>query len=334
MTGNILRDLQTECGGSIPFSRFMEAALYHPDCGYYTSRIRTLGRSGDFSTWPGLHDSLAKAIARWLARHPARHIIEAGAGTGELAAGVLKNLGFFQRLRATYHIVEISPVLRAAQEKLLKGKNVRWHSGMKQALEASGGRANIFSNELPDAFPCRVFIRHEARWKELVLKIDGGSAREGLQEGLLPDSSSLEGNPPDGSRVEVHESYRHWLESWADSWQSGSLLTVDYGSTMPALYHRRPAGTLRAYAHHQRLTGAEVYAAFGHRDITSDVNFTDLQNWGGMLGWGNVSLAPLPDFIGSHCPEIQLPAAFAAAGEAFQALHQRKRASPDTGSSD
>ncbi|MFZ4773845.1 MAG: SAM-dependent methyltransferase [Terrimicrobiaceae bacterium] len=327
MTGNLLRDLQTECGGSIPFSRFMEAALYHPDCGYYTTRVRTLGRAGDFSTWPGLHSSLARAVATWLRGQPSRHIIEAGAGTGELAAGVLKNLGFFQRLRTTYHIVEISPVLRAAQEKLLKGKNVRWHHGMKQALEAADGRANIFSNELPDAFPCRVFVRQDSRWKELALKIDGGSVREVLQEGLLPESSSLEGNPPDGSRVEVHESYRHWLESWSGFWKKGSLLTVDYGNTMPVLYHRRSAGSLRAYAHHQHLVGADVYGAFGHRDITADVNFTDLANWGRMLGWENVSLEPLTEFMRSQCPQIQLPEAFTAAGEAFQALHQRKSAS-------
>lgn len=305
----------------------MEAALYHPDCGYYTSRIRTLGRAGDFSTWPGLHASLARAVTGWLRRQPARHIIEAGAGTGELAAGVLRNLGFFQRLRTTYHIVEISPGLRAAQRKLLKGKRVVWHPGMKQALEAARGRANIFSNELPDAFPCRVFVRQNSRWKELALKIDGGAAREVLQEGLLPDSTSLQGDPPDGTRVEVQESYRHWLESWSPSWQAGSLLTVDYGNTMPALYHRRPAGSLRAYAHHQRLAGADVYAAFGHRDITADVNFTDLSDWGQALGWENVSLLPLPEFLRSQCPQIQLPSAFAAAGEAFQALHQRKSAS-------
>jgi hypothetical protein len=32
-----------------------------------------------------------------------------------------------------------------------------------------------------------------------------------------------------------------------------------------------------AYAHHQRLEGREVYAGFGLRDITADVNFSDLQ---------------------------------------------------------
>lgn len=302
----------------------MEAALYHPDFGYYTNRIRTLGRAGDFSTWPGLNSSLAESVVSWLRENPSQHIIEAGAGTGQLAAGVLKHLGFFGRLRTTYHIVEISPVLRAAQEKLLKGKNVVWHREMKDALAAAGGRANIFSNELPDAFPCRVFLRNEGGWKELALKIDGSSAREVLCDCELPDSSSLQGSFPEGSRVEVHGSYRNWLGSWAALWKQGAMLTVDYGDTMPSLYHRRPSGTLRAYAHHQRMTGADVYAAFGHRDITSDVNFTDLNAWGNALGWETVSLGCLSDFIRSRCPRISLPEPFAAAGEAFQVLLQKK----------
>jgi SAM-dependent MidA family methyltransferase len=50
VTGGVLAKLQDECGGSIPFDRFMEAALYHPDLGYYAKRIRTVGARGDFTT--------------------------------------------------------------------------------------------------------------------------------------------------------------------------------------------------------------------------------------------------------------------------------------------
>lgn len=322
MTGDFFQNLQDQCGGSIPFERFMHAALYHPDAGYYTARIRGPGRTGDFSTWPGLHSSLARAIAGWLKEDPARHVIEAGAGTGQLAAGVLENLGFFTRLRTTLHIVEISPVLRAAQQKLLKGRNVRWHESMEEALHAAHGHANIYSNELPDAFPCRVFVRRDSMWKELALKIEGNSAREVLRDCTLPESSGLQGNPPDGTRVEVHESYRNWLSSWSPSWHRGTMLTVDYGDTMPALYHRRPSGTLRAYAHHQRLTGADIYASVGHRDITADVNFTDLENWGNAFGWKPVFHGDLSGFIRSRCPRLVLPQAFAAASHAFRALIQ------------
>ena len=324
MIGIFLRDLQAECGGSIPFEKFMEAALYHPEFGYYSARLRTVGRAGDFSTWPGLHPSLANAIAAWLHRYPSDHIIEAGAGSGELAAGVLRQLGFFARLRTTCHIVEISPALREEQEKRLKGQRVVWHSDMNSALAAANGRASIFSNEFPDAFPCRVFVRSESRWKELALTVDGGSAREILREAVLPESSSLECNPPDGSRVEVHESYRRWMQSWSAAWKQGAMLTVDYGGTMPELYHRRPAGTLRAYARHQRLSGADVYSAFGRRDLTADVNFTDLQAWGENLGWETISHCPLPLFLKDFSPKIRLPESFAIAGAAFRVFQQTR----------
>lgn len=35
---------------AVRFDHFMEAALYDPGHGYYTSRIRTVGTRGDFST--------------------------------------------------------------------------------------------------------------------------------------------------------------------------------------------------------------------------------------------------------------------------------------------
>ena len=37
------------------------------------------------------------------------------------------------------------------------------------------------------------------------------------------------------------------------------MLTIDYGATADALYHRRPRGTLRAYLFQQRLEGPDIY---------------------------------------------------------------------------
>lgn len=328
MTGGFLERLQDEFGGSIPFDRFMEAALYHPDFGYYTRHIRTVGARGDFSTWPGIDSSLARAVAAWLKRSRRRHVIEVGAGTGRMAASVLDRLGWGRRWRTTYHIVEVSPVLREEQKKLLRGRKVVWHEDLAEALDSSDGEADIFSNELPDAFPCRVFVRSAGSWLELALRIEGNSAREVLVSPELPASSALQAHPPEGSRVEVHESYRKWLEAWAPRWKAGRMLTVDYGGPMPGLYHRRPAGTLRAYAHHQRLQGPDVYASFGHRDMTADVNFTDLQEWGEALGWRTGFLGNLASFLKDQSPGIALPDALRGAGEAFHVLCQSPAGEP------
>ena len=59
-------------GGAIPFERFMAEALYHPDFGYYTRHIRTVGGSrGDFATSATLSELLGEAIAAWIEQETA-----------------------------------------------------------------------------------------------------------------------------------------------------------------------------------------------------------------------------------------------------------------------
>ena len=311
-----LLDLQEELGGAIPFDRWMAEALYHPAFGYYSATIRGIGRRGDFTTWPVLHRSLAEGIARWaLANKPAGrwNLIEIGAGTGELAEAVLKAIGWWNRPR--YHIVDVSAPLRAAQQKRL-GRKATWHDSVPDALAACGGAAVIFSNELVDAFPCRVFQKQSGAWRELALRIEGGRVQETWRETVLPDSAVFSHDWPDGQRVEVQESYRAWQQHWIPAWKTGAMLTIDYGDRCPGLYHRRTHGTLRAYAHHQRLEGREAYAGFGLRDLTVDVNFSDLESWTP----GTAEFSTLSEFLTAQ--GINTRGALAEAGEAFKVLGQ------------
>ncbi|MEX1118195.1 MAG: SAM-dependent methyltransferase [Terrimicrobiaceae bacterium] len=276
-----------EGGGSIRFDRWMQEPLYHPDLGYYTANIRDIGARGDFTTWPVFEDSLAAGMARWLqARRPpsgAWNVIEVGAGTGTLALAVLRQLGRWKAPH--YHLVEISPVLRDRQKKRLRWRKASWHSDLKSALESVGGHAFLISNELVYAFPCRVFRRTAGGWEELFVGVQGGQAVERWQAaGDLPDSSAFDHDWNPGQRIEVQESFRQWIARWSPSWKSGAMLVIDYGATSPAVYRQRPQGTLRAYAHHQRLEGPGVLAAFGRRDITCDVNFSDVSRFASQAG--------------------------------------------------
>jgi SAM-dependent MidA family methyltransferase len=295
--GAVLRRLQEEHGGGIPFERFMHEALYNPEFGYYTTRIRDVGRTGDFSTFATLGDALAKAVAGWIVDSRARDVVEVGPGNGELASRILRQLGWWRRLGLRYHLVDVDGPLRKAQNKRLRAHRVRRHAGLQEALQACGGRACIFSNELPDAFPCRLFENTESGWQEVWVRFAGDSAGEFLKPAILPDSEIFKHPHPPGQRVEVHESYHRWLRSWAPHWKSGALLTIDYGDLAPALYHRRPRGSLRGYAHHQRLEGPDIYQAPGRIDLTADVNFSDLENWGGSLGWQTHRHTTLEHFL-------------------------------------
>ena len=310
--------LQEESGGTLPFERFMREALYHPDFGYYTARIRDVGARGDFSTFATLGNALAQFLARWIIENKTRDVIEVGPGNGQLAAQILGQLGWWRRRSIRYHLVDVDGPLREAQEKRLRGFRVQRHADLQTALRATGGLAWIFSNELPDAFPCRVFELAPEGWMELHVQIGPEGIREVLRPGELPESTAFAGDFRPGQRIEVHESYRHWLRGWADQWVSGAMLTIDYGDTMPGLYHRRPAGTLRGYAHHQRLTGLEIYQAPGRLDLTADVNFSDLEKWGGELDWRTTRHATLDGFLGRDTSPQFLEAA-----RAFRVLEQR-----------
>ncbi len=333
-----LRQLQADQGGAIPIEDYVREALYHPTFGYYSRNIRTVGRRGDFATSVTLGDAIARAIARWLAiQRPANrapwHVIEAGPGTGELAAKILDALGWWTRRALNYHLVESSPVLRAEQQQRLRQRsNVHWHDSLPAALLASGGRATIFSNELIDAFPPRVYERREGRWLEVAVRIRDGKVEETLlADRPIPKTSLLQSPHPEGQRIEVHVTAAEWLHSWAPALHAGRILTIDYGDTAGTLVHRRPRGSLRAYFHHQRAEGLSVYHRFGKQDITADVNFTDLQDWGEQLGWRTEQLTDQSSFLaefGSRSSRHSLHDAalsdHAGAGSAFKVLIQQK----------
>ena len=328
--------LQEECGGVIPFERFMQEALYHSRFGYYAAHIADVGSRGDFSTSATLDQGLGTAIAEWIKKRSKAlkwnriFVIEVGAGNGALASTVLRNLGWLKRLRSDYTIVETSPVLKLRQQNLLRGYSVVWADSMEEALQRSGGRALIFSNELVDAFPCRLFERTEAGWKELGVSIGSDvSLREVFLE-KNPNQREFHGfsHLAKGQRIEKHDSYRHWLRSWKDYWKEGALLTIDYGDTEANLYERRTMGSLRAYWKHQRHVGMDVYARFGRQDMTADVNFSDLIHWGEESGWKTLHLSTQREFLKKWLPLKKTAHASGRfespgdAGDAFRILEQ------------
>ncbi len=82
--------------GPIPFSRYMELCLYHPELGYYSRHAEQFGKAGDFYTSSDVHAVFGRLLARqfeeiWRALDsPAEiEILEPGAGRGLFAQDVL-----------------------------------------------------------------------------------------------------------------------------------------------------------------------------------------------------------------------------------------------------
>jgi SAM-dependent MidA family methyltransferase len=291
----------------------MRRALYDPGRGYYARQIRTVGRRGDFSTSATLSTALGEAIAAWIkekSRTPEAGriftVIEIGGGTGDLAKAVRKAFPWWTKFH--FHIVETSGVLREMQKKALANRGVVWHADIRKALEICEGEAFIFHNEMLDAFPVDLMEWNAERavWEEVWLS----KTAERWAEERRPLSMAIEEQTAyhalswkpsiDAQRAELGTAAHVWMKEWAPLWTAGAMLTIDYGDEFPGLYYRRPRGTLRAYQAHQLITGPEIYDSMGRRDLTADVNFSDLQRWGEALGWHNAPLQTQRGFLGKY----------------------------------
>jgi SAM-dependent MidA family methyltransferase len=327
-----LAEVVQKKGGKVRFDQFMELALYHPVHGYYSARMETVGREGDFSTASTLDDSLGRALAHWIRaeakalRMGRPTVIELGSGSGQLARTILRRFRPWEKLR--YCVVDVRTRSRASR-RIKRFKLVR------EALNAAGGKAIIFSSEFVDAFPCRRFVRTKSGWDEIWIELQSGQwVERTLPMRDDPASGSLSPSFAIGQIVETSESYHSWLKELSSSLQNGVLLTIDYGGSTAENYHGKLSGTLRAFFRHQRLEGMEIYRRPGQQDLTADVNFDDLRRWGPALGLSEIDYITqrnfiqrwYPDALKRDNPSTRFVLNLSGAGTAFKVLHQRKLA--------
>jgi SAM-dependent MidA family methyltransferase len=287
--------------GTMPFRRFMELALYHPEHGYYERQIQQVGRAGDFFTsvavGPLFGRLLASQFARWFCKDETLiHIVEAGAHDGRLATDVLAALQtehpeVFARI--SYIIVEPSEQRSKHQSRQLaeRSDKVMWVRDLTELGTKFGGiRGVIFSNELLDAFPVEAheWSAAERCWCERgVTERDGGL--EWCATGVATDPfrpalpAELEQLLPDGFRFETSAAAIGWWRAAAQLLISGRLLAFDYGDSREGLLAPgRAAGTLRAYRNHQMID--DLFADPGEQDLTAHVNWSSIQAAGESVG--------------------------------------------------
>lgn len=292
--------------GPIPFVRFMELALYHPQFGYYMrppdSGSERIGWSGDFYTSSDVHPILGQAIARQARQIDAAlgspdpfTVVEMGPGKGLLAKHFLSACrvqsgdSFSHRLR--YVLIERSPAMRELQrQNLLHGlcepDRITWTDDLP-SLGPSHITGLVFSNELPDAFPVHRIQMEKGTAQEIYVDYDGARFIERLgplsspavQEYLTRLNVAL----PDGYQTEINTQAVRWMEQVAASIDRGIALTIDYGHTAQDLYSPdRAKGTLLCY--HAQMTNEDPYSRIGQQDMTAHVDFSTLATVGDMHG--------------------------------------------------
>ncbi|MEQ1835112.1 MAG: class I SAM-dependent methyltransferase [Candidatus Nitrotoga sp.] len=266
-------------GGWIPFSRFMELALYAPGMGYYSAGARKFGVAGDFVTAPEISSLFGRTLARQLVEIMAQstpHILELGAGSGKLAVDILGELERQNSLPERYDILEVSADLRERQQSLLQARlphlidRVHWLDALPDSISGV-----LVANEVLDALPV-----HLVRWTDANI-VERGVASKGenfvWQERLLESSMLLEIaqqiKVPDDTLSDVSLAARGLVSSLSERLHQGVLLFIDYGFGAREYYHpQRTQGTLMChYRHHAH---DDPFFLPGLQDITAHVDFT------------------------------------------------------------
>lgn len=253
-------------GGAIPFQRFMELALYHPEHGYYRKPGR-IGRQGDFLTSPSIHPLFGWAVGAWcrwvweqLGRPAPFAIFEPGAGEGHLARAVLD--------WAEGRDPEFAAAIRyLAIERGARGNDPRvtWLDEPEEPAEAGA----VIANEFFDALPVQLFEVTERGPAEVMVAWNGERFVE-----VRGRIATIDGAPPAG-RFEVSPLAYGTMRAMARFVRRGAVLVFDYGYPRDELWAPwRTQGTLLCFYRHTAHT--DPYVHVGEQDLTAHVNLDEL----------------------------------------------------------
>jgi NADH dehydrogenase [ubiquinone] 1 alpha subcomplex assembly factor 7 len=274
LTAKIARRIARE--RAIPLVEFMTVALYDPELGYYAA-VPSIGADGDFVTAPEISQIFGEAIGIWCALTWERIgcpdpviLAELGPGTGTMTADLLRVAAALPAFRRALrlHLVEVSPHLRAAQQRRLGSVDPVWHERVEDLPEAP---LLLVANEYLDALPIRQLVRRADGWGERMVALDAagrfvfvdGRANPALSL-LVP--AELHGTPA-GAVFELCPPALALAAllggRFAD--RPGAALFIDYGRVEPAL-----GSSLRAVRQHRPAAALDTP---GEADLSADVDF-------------------------------------------------------------
>jgi SAM-dependent MidA family methyltransferase len=296
--------------GPIPFSRYMELCLYHPERGYYSRNAEQFGKAGDFYTSSDVHAVFGRLLARqfeeiWrmLGSPTQIEVLELGPGRGLFAQDVLdwserKYPDFFAALH--YSLSERSPALRGKLRETLARFLARervWllhgdGSGNGGTGVTGKGTTSVVPNDaeikraLAPEVPLLIFANEFFDALPFEIVSDRGSLRISIHDNRLTEiwapASAEEQNfldrysvhPEAGERIEVPLLAHRCISNLGASMGTGMIIAIDYGYTRDEQLAGRRRGTVMAYRQHSATPNP--YEAPGEQDITAHVNFTAL----------------------------------------------------------
>jgi SAM-dependent MidA family methyltransferase len=268
--------------GPMPVSDYMRLCLSDPEHGYYR-RATAIGRDGDFVTAPEISQVFGELLGLWAAvvwtgmgRPEPFDLVEFGPGRGTLMADALRAAskvpGFRTAIRV--HLVEVSPVLRAAQQQTLAGSHadISWHETADDIADG-GAPCAMLGNEFLDVAPVDQYVRTDAGWARRSVGVDGEGRLAFVAGDTVtpPDEAGAVGNGQAGDVREVGD-YGPLLAPMARraARSPTACLLIDYGHEGHAVGDTLQA--VRAHRHEHPLTSP------GEADLTAQVDFSQVSS--------------------------------------------------------
>lgn len=268
-------------GDWIPFSRYMELALYAPGLGYYAAGARKFGAEGDFVTAPEISPLFAQCLARQAAQvleATGGEVLELGPGSGILAADLYDALRSEGKRPDRYLLLEVSPDLRERQRERLAQRfpgdmdRFVWLDTLPERL-----RGIVIANEVLDVVPFSIVKREDDHYLERgVVVTEAGFAWEdrSLADGDLRRRAMRVLPPGDYTyETEIAPAAEALVRTIAGAIEAGIAVFIDYGFAEHEFYHpQRSMGTMRCHYRH-RFHGDPFFMP-GLQDITAHVDFS------------------------------------------------------------
>jgi SAM-dependent MidA family methyltransferase len=290
----LIRDRILGADNWMDFADYMDLALYAPGLGYYSAGARKIGAAGDFVTAPEISPLFSRCIARVAAEVlescSSDVILEVGAGTGCMAAEVIRVLENQGGVLDRYLILEISAELRERQRRTLEQRvpdsvcRVEWLDKFPETPI----NGVILANEVLDALPVTCFSRTAPEQQQdgfgglqiSGVSIDGdrlcwksAPAPTILRERVDAIVSTLGTPLPENYASEISLRLPAFVQSLGSALNRGLVLIIDYGLPRREFFHPdRDQGTLICHYRHRAHPDPFLYP--GLQDITAWVDFT------------------------------------------------------------
>jgi SAM-dependent MidA family methyltransferase len=233
----------------------MQEALFNRLSGHYIKN-NPIGRNSDFITAPEISQTFGELIAAYILQLSSNiknniALVEMGAGQGTLFFDILTTINKLAKnnnplaleflRRASFHIIEISPLLTKIQQEKLQNisQKISWHENFGELKIAAEEELIFVSNELFDCFPIDQYVKTDIGWCERLVaekekKLQFVTANfnpeiHNFVEKIIGIKESQ--NAPYGAVFEHSSAAKNFMSDLCQALQQkgGAAIIIDYG---------------------------------------------------------------------------------------------------------